>query len=196
MPKKWKAVRIRQELAEEIKKEVEKSPHQTLPEFVSEAIRLRLQTLTKERVSQYLERDRYSRTPQQQAQLLYAPKHIWAQKTPQGSVRIGITEYFQGQRKEVVNIRTNETGERVSRNEPFGVVETWWFTHDLYSPLEGNIVSVNKKIIDDPFKLNEDPYQWIVEVQPGHGEADSWMNGLLGFQEYKKLVAKLEGRLN
>ena len=192
---KWKSLRVRQELVEEIKKEVERSKHQSLSEFISEAIQLRLQTLTKERVSEYLERDKYSRIPQLQAQLFYTPKHIWAQATPQGTVRIGVTDYFKDQVKDIVNIQTNKTDDNVSKEEPFGVVETWWFTHDLYSPLDGKIVSVNKTISDDPFTLNADPHQWIVEIQP-LSTVDSWMNGLLGFEEYKKVVTNLEGRLH
>ncbi len=190
MARKWKAVKVQQELVEEVKKEVEKSQQQSLSEFVSEAIQLRLQTLAKERVSEYLERDRFSRIPQLQIQLFYTPKHIWAQPTPEGNVRIGITDHFQGQLKEVVNIRTNGAGEKVSKDEPFGVAETWWFTHDLYSPLNGRIVAVNKAVVDDPFTLNADPLQWIVEVQPEHTEAHSWTYGLLSLGEYKKLVSK------
>jgi len=56
MPK-MKVVRLQQELLEEIKKEVEKSQYPSLSEFVSEAIRLRLQTLTKQRIQEYIERD-------------------------------------------------------------------------------------------------------------------------------------------
>jgi len=190
MPK-WKAVRIRQELVDEVKKEVDKGQYQSLSQFVSEAIQLRIQKLTKERISEYLERDRYSRIPQLYAQVFYTPKHIWAQATSERNVKIGITDYFQGQLKEIVNIQTEKTGGKVSRDEPFGVVETWWFTYDLYSPLNGDIVSVNKAVTDDPFLLNVDPYQWIVEVQPKYTEVDSWTNGLLSLGEYKKLVAKL-----
>ncbi|MDH5779783.1 MAG: hypothetical protein OEZ29_04225 [Candidatus Bathyarchaeota archaeon] len=188
---KMRAVRIRQELLEEAKKEVEKGEYQSLSEFVSEAIRLRMQKLTKERVTEYLERDKYSRLVQLQSQFLYTPKHIWAQTTPQGNVRIGITDYFQGQLKEIVNIRTDKSGEEVSRDEPFGMVETWWFTYDLYSPLGGKIVSINKEVADDPFRLNADPYQWIVEVQPAHTEVESWTNGLLRLGEYKKITKTL-----
>ena len=186
---KMKTVRIRQELLEEAKREVEKGQHQSLSEFVSEAIQLRMQKLTKERIAEYLERDRRSRIFQLQTQLLCTPKHIWAQATPQGTVRIGMTNYFEAQLKEIVNIRTDEAGAKVSKHEPFGVVETWWFTHDLYPPLNGKIVSVNKAVMDDPFALKADPYQWIVEVEPTGSETDSWMNGLLRFEEYEKAIS-------
>ena len=187
---RWKTVRVRQELLEEIKKEVEKNQYQSLSEFVSEAIRKRMQTLAKERIPEYLERDRYSRIPQLQEQKFYTPKHIWAQATPRGTVRIGITDHFQGQLKEIVNIQTDKSAEKVTKDEPFGVIETWWFTYDLYPPLNGEIVSVNKTVMEQPFTLNADPYQWIVEVEPTHMEVNSWMNGLLSLGEYKKPVTK------
>jgi len=155
-----------------------------------------MQKLAKERIPKYLERDRKSRLLYRRHPLFYTPKHICAHATPQRNVKIGITDYFQGQLKEIVNIQTDKAGEKVSKEEPFGVVETWWFTYDLYSPLNGKIVSVNKAVIDDPFILNVDPYQWIVEVEPTHTEVNSWMNGLLSLGEYKKLVTKLEGRLH
>lgn len=185
---KSKAVRIRQELLEEAKKEVEKGHYQSLSQFVSESIRTRLQTLAKERVSEYLERDRHSRIPQLQAQLFYTPKHTWAQATSQGNVRIGITDHYIAQLKEIVNIQTEEVGEKVSKDETFGVVETWWFTYDLHSPINGKIVSVNKAVIEDPFILNVDPYQWIVEVRPSHTEVNSWTNNLLSLGEYQRIA--------
>jgi len=191
MPKR-KAVRVQQELLDEIKKEVAKSEYRSLSEFVSDAIRLRLQTLAKERVQEYLVRDRKSRYPELQSRLFYTPRHIHVQPTLQGNARIGITDYFQSQLKEIVNIQTYNVGDKVSRDEPFGVVETWWFTYDLYSPLNGKIVSINKEVIEDPFVLNVEPSQWILEVQPEYSEADSWMNGLLDLEDYEKLVTRLE----
>ncbi len=192
MPK-WKTVRVRQELVEEAKKEVEKSQFKSLSEFVSDAIRLRMQKLTKERIPEYLERDRYSRIP---LQLFYTPKHIWAQATLQKNVKIGITDYFLDHAKEIVNIQTNNIGEPVFKDEPFGVLETWWFTYDLYSPLNGKIVAINKTVVNDPFTLNGDPYQWVLEVQPEHTEVDSLIAGLLNLQEYKNQIMKLEGRIH
>jgi len=192
--KKYKTVRIRQELAEEIKKEVERGQYQSLTEFVSRAIQLRMQTLAKERIPEYLERDRYSRIPQLKVRLLYTPRHIWAQETSQGTVRLGVTDYFQSQAKEIVNIKTDKAREKVSKDKPFGVVETWWFVYDLYPPLNGKIIAVNNKIMDDPFILNADPYQWIVEVEPAYTEGSSWTNGLLSVRGYQELVTKLEGQ--
>jgi glycine cleavage system H protein len=192
---KWKAVRVRQELVEEVEKEVEKSDYKGLSQFVSDAIQHRLQTLAKQRVSEYLERDKIIEPLQFKAQLLYTPKHIWAQTTPQGNVELGITDYFQTQLKEIVNIRTDMIGEKVYRDKPFGVAESWWFTFDLYSPLNGKIISINQEIIENPFMLNATPSLWIVKVQPEDEAVSSWMNDLLSLQKYQKLVAEPRAQL-
>ena len=194
MPK-MKVVRLRQELVEEIEKEVEKSQYPSLSEFVSEAIRLRLQTLTKQRIQEYIERDEQSRIIQVQGQLLYTPKHIWVKMTPQGNVKLGISNYFESHLKGIVYVGNFEEGDNVYKDKPFGTVETMggWplVIHDLYSPIDGKIVKGNKAVIDDPYILNGDPYQWIVEIQPSGPEFNRELNKLVSFEEYKKLVTKL-----
>lgn len=187
---KWKAVKVKQELVDQVRKQIAKTEHKGLSDFVSEAIQLKLQTLAKQRVTEYLERDRAARTPQMQAQLLYSPKHTWARTTLEGTVEIGITDYFRDQLKEIVNVRTGVVGETISRGEPFGVAESWWFTYDLHSPLGGYIVSVNEEVVDDPFILNADTSTWILKVRPEPQGLASWMDGLLDSQQYKDLVAK------
>jgi len=184
---KWKAVRIKQELADEVKKEVEKNEYKGLSEFVSEAIQSRLQELARQRVTEYLERDREARVTPLQSQLLYTPRHMWAQITPYGYVEIGVTEYFQKQMKEIVNIRTDGVGKDVSKDKPFGVAESWWFTYDLYSPLDGKIVAVNERVIEDSFSLNAEPSTWIVRVQPL--DTKIWVTGMLSPQKYRAQVA-------
>ena len=187
---KWKAVKVKQELVDQVRKQIEKTEHRGLSEFVSEAIQLRLQTMAKQRVTEYLERDRAARAPQMQAQLLYSPRHTWAKMSPEGTVEVGITDYFRGQLKEIVNIRTEVVGETISKDEPFGVAESWWFTYDLHAPLGGLIVSINEEVVNDPFILNADTSTWILKIQPESRGMSSWMAGLLDSQQYKELVAK------
>jgi glycine cleavage system H protein len=184
---KWKAVRIKQELIDKVKEEVEKNQYKGLSEFISEAIHNRLQELAKQRVTEYLERDRDVLVPPLQPHLLYTPRHMWAQITPDGYIEIGVTEYFQKQLKEIVNIRTDEVGKDVSKDAPFGVAESWWFTYDLYSPLDGKIIAVNEKVIEDSFSLNAEPSTWIVRVQPL--DTKTWTNDMLSLQKYRELVA-------
>jgi glycine cleavage system H protein len=185
---KWKAVRVKQELMEQVKREVERSEYRGLSDFVSDAIKQRLQTLTKQRVTHYLERDQIARSPQLQGQVLFTPHHVWAKMTPEGTVEVGISNYFQDQLKEIVNIRTETIGEAVSKDQTFGAAESWWFTYDLYSPINGVIVAVNDEVIENPFILNVDPSVWVVKIQPTPAETQSWMKTLLDATTYQKLV--------
>ncbi len=187
---KMKVVRLRQELVEEIEKEVKKSEYPSLSEFVSEAIQLRLQTLTKQRIQEYIERDEQSRIVQVQGQLLYTPEHMWVKLTTQGTVRLGVSDFFETQLQGIVYVGNFEEGDDVSKDKPFGTVETiggWPLViHDLYSPIDGKIVKVNKAIIDDPYILNGDSYQWIVEIQPKGPEFNRELDKLMSFKEYQK----------
>jgi glycine cleavage system H protein len=185
---KWKAVRVKQELVEQVKEEVKKNKYSGLSEFVSEAIQQRLQTLTKQRVTEYLERDQIVRNQLLQDQIFYTSKHIWARNTQKGEIEVGITSYFQDKLKEIVNVQTEALGQKVTKNKPFGMVESWWFTYDLYSPVNGEVVSINKKILDDPFLLNADPDLWIIKIQPEPTDTNSWTTNLLNPQEYEKAV--------
>ena len=47
---KWTAVKVKQELVDQVEKKVAESKHKGLSEFVSEAIQLRLQTLAEKRI--------------------------------------------------------------------------------------------------------------------------------------------------
>ncbi len=187
---KMKVVRLRQELVEEIEKEVEKSQYPGLSEFVSEAIRLRLQTLTKQRIHEYIERDEQSRIVHVQGQLLYTPKHMWVKMTTRGTARLGISDYFEKQLQGIVYVGNFEEGDTVSKDKPFGTVETvggWPLViHDLYSPIDGKIVKVNKAVLDDPYVLNGDPLQWIIEIQPSSPESNRELDKLMSFKEYQK----------
>jgi glycine cleavage system H protein len=188
----WKNVKVRQELLEQVEKELQKTEQlPSLSEFVSEAIQLRLEAITKERVSEYLEREKQNTTVIIQGQRYFTPKHIWASLTPQGNVRLGVSEYFPSQLTAIVYVETGKIGEIVTKDMPFGVVETvggWPFViHDIYSPIEGEIIKVNKEVIDDPYVLNGDSYQWIVEIQPSNPEHKKELEELLSFEEYKKL---------
>jgi glycine cleavage system H protein len=187
--KKWKAVRVRQELVEKVAEEVQKSGYDSLSDFVSDAIRNRLQTLAKQRISKYLERDKTIRTPLIQNEV-YTPRHVWARETSGGNIAVGITEHFQNRLKDIVNIRTDGVGKQVVKDEPFGVLESWWFTYDLYSPLSGKIVGINTEVMENPFILNADPSLWVVEIHPESTESSSWINETLQLEEYKELIRK------
>ncbi|MEM2281502.1 MAG: glycine cleavage system protein GcvH [Candidatus Bathyarchaeia archaeon] len=191
----WKTVSIRQELIREIEKIIRTGRYRSISEFVSEAIRLRLEELIRAEGIPAAKREELLAIPEQ---LLYTPKHTWAQITPEGNIRVGISDYAQRHLKGIANIMTEPVGKEVAKMEPFGVVETWMFMFDLYAPVSGKIVKVNEKLRDKPYLVNEEPYGegWIVEIKPKNSlTLEEELKSLLSSREYNKWVSKLEGRL-
>ncbi len=191
----WKTVSIRQELIKEIEKVLRTGRYRSISEFVSEAIRLRLEELMRAEGIPAAKREELLAIPEQ---LLYTPKHTWARITPEGNIRVGVSDYAQRHLKGIASIMTEPVGKEVAKMEPFGVIETWMFMFDLYSPISGKIVKFNEKLKDKPYLINEDPYGegWIVEIKPKNSlTLEEELKGLLSSREYNKWVSKLEGRL-
>jgi len=160
----WRTIRVREGLMEAAKKTLEKNRYQSLSEFVSEAIRLRLDELQQSHEKIAEKKIKY---PVIYERLLYTPKHMWAIITPEGNVTVGLSEYAQRRLKGIAGIQTHPVGYRVKKGEPLGVVETWMFMFDLYSPVSGKIIEINKDLQDEPFIINKDPYEivWIAEIK-------------------------------
>ncbi|MEM1607188.1 MAG: glycine cleavage system protein GcvH [Candidatus Bathyarchaeia archaeon] len=195
MPK-WKTVSIREELIEEVEKAVKTGKYRSISEFVSEAIRLRLEEIMRAKGVPAEKRREVLATVKEQ--LLYTPKHTWAQITPEGNIRVGLSDYAARHLKGIAHVMTEPVGKEVNKMEPVGVVETWMFMFDIYAPVSGKIVKVNEDLKNEPHLINEDPYGkgWILEIKPKNSVVlEEELNDLLGAREYNKWVSKLEGRL-
>jgi len=191
----WKTVSLRTELIREIEEAIKTGRYRSISEFVSEAIRLRLEELIRTQGIPTEKRRELLLTPEL---LLYTAKHTWAQVTPEGNIRVGVSDYAQKHLKGIAHVMTEQVGKETTKMEPFGVAETWMFMFDLYAPVSGKIVKVNEKLRDEPNIINEDPYGegWIVEIKPKNSLVlEQELKSLLGSREYNKLVDKLEGKL-
>jgi glycine cleavage system H protein len=191
----WKTISIRQELIKEIEEAVRTGRYRSISEFVSEAIRLRLEEMMR---TQGITVEKHIGPPAAPAQLLYTPKHTWAQITPEGNIRIGVSDYAQRHLKGIARIQADSVGKEVSKMEPIGVAETWMFMFDLYAPVSGKLIKVNESLKNDPALVNEDPYGkgWIAEIKPKNSLVlEQELKELFGAREYNKWIEKLEGRL-
>jgi glycine cleavage system H protein len=192
----WKTVSIRQKLIKEIGKAIETGRYRSISEFVSEAIRLRLEELMRIEGIPAVERKKYLAPPEQ---LLYTPKHTWAQITHEGNIRVGLSDYAQRHLEGIAYVYTESMGKEIKKMEPFGVAETWMFMFDLYAPVSGKMVKFNENLRNEPHLINEDPYNegWIVEIKPKNSlTLEQELKDMLGLRQYNKLVSKLEGRLH
>ena len=190
MPR-WRSVRVKQELVTAAKRTLEENHYRSLSEFVSEAIRLRLDELKRSHEEIAEKQVEY---PVIQERLLYTPEHVWAMVTPEGSIRVGLSEYAQRHLKGIAGIQTDPIGCEVKKEEPFGVVETWMFMFDLYSPVSGKIIKINKDLQDEPFIINKDPYEiaWVAEIKPNNLiTLEEELRDLMRLHQYKVWVSKL-----
>jgi glycine cleavage system H protein len=100
--------------------------------------------------------------------LLYTPEHEYIAPTSDPAiVRVGITDYAQGELGDVVFIRLPKKGDRVTAHESFGEIEAVKAVSELYSPVTGEVTDINDALDSDSGVVNRDPYGngWMVELR-------------------------------
>ena len=100
-------------------------------------------------------------------ELLYTKTHEWVKKISPKVVVMGITDYAQQQLRDIVFVELPQTGKELKLGAPCAVVESVKAAYDIYSPLSGKVVEINKKIQEKPQLVNEDPYGegWFLQIE-------------------------------
>ena len=118
----------------------------------------------------------------------YTKDHEWA-KTADDGVTVGITAYAVDQLGDItlVNIDVSE-GEAVLVGKPFGTIESVKTLSDLYAPVSGKVVRINRELETRPEIVNEDCYGagWMVVLAPDN---PAEQGHLLSAEAYRKLLA-------
>lgn len=119
-------------------------------------------------------------------ELRYHKEHDWA-RVDGDTATVGVTWYAQDALGEIVHFEPPEAGSSVARDESYGEVESVKAVSDLVSPVSGEVVEVNAAIVDEPEKINEDPYGdgWLIKVQLSDS---SELDGLMDAASYRKLL--------
>ncbi|MFY9577849.1 MAG: glycine cleavage system protein GcvH [Gaiellaceae bacterium] len=122
------------------------------------------------------------------ADLRYHREHDWARIEGDEAV-LGITWFAQDALGELVHYEAPEDGSTVTRDEPYGEVESVKAVSDVIAPLSGEVVAVNQKVVDEPETVNEDPYGegWLIRIRLGD---PSEVDALLDAEAYKQVVAE------
>ena len=100
-------------------------------------------------------------------ELRYSKEHEWA-KTEGKRVRVGITKFAADRLSDVVYVELPAVGADIAFMQPFGVVESVKAVSDLYAPVSGKVVEINKALVEKPEVINMDPYgeAWMILVEP------------------------------
>jgi glycine cleavage system H protein len=118
--------------------------------------------------------------------LRYHPEHDWA-RVEGDLATLGITWYAQEQLGEIVHYEPPDEGSTLAKDESYGEVESVKAVSDVVSPLSGEVVEVNAKVVEEPETVNDDPYGegWLVRVRLTEAaEVDE----LLDAAAYRKLL--------
>jgi glycine cleavage system H protein len=120
--------------------------------------------------------------------LLYHREHDWA-RIEDGEAVQGITWYAQDSLGELVHYEPPEAGATIAKDASYGEVESVKAVSDVISPLSGEVLEVNQKVVDAPETVNLDPYGegWLVRIRlADSAEAEA----LLDAEAYRQHVAE------
>ena len=117
--------------------------------------------------------------------LSYTKDHEWILIEDNGNVKVGITDYAQYSLSDVVFVELPEIGDAFSKNDSMAVAESVKAASDIYAPISGKIVSINKKLEESPELVNESPYDfgWMVIMEP-----QGKISGLLDAKSYRESI--------
>jgi len=120
--------------------------------------------------------------------LKYSKEHEWV-ATEDTVATVGITDHAQDQLGEIVYIELPSVGDKISKDDPFGVVESVKAVSDFYAPVTGTVIEINEDLPESPETVNEDPYGdgWLIKVKITDM---SDLEDLMDADEYAELLAR------
>ena len=115
--------------------------------------------------------------------LHYTIEHEWV-RLKNNQATIGITDFAQGQLGDVVFVELPVEGTELAKESTFGVVESVKTVSDIYAPVTGKVVAVNKNLESQPELVNSDPYGqgWMIEIEFSNSSPEQ---SLLSADQYR-----------
>jgi glycine cleavage system H protein len=120
------------------------------------------------------------------ADLKYAKSHEWV-RVSGDTATVGITDHAQHELTDIVFVELPEVGKKVKAGDPCAVVESVKTASDIYSPVSGEVVEVNKAVVDNPALANSEPHGagWFFKIKLSN---PSELNALLSPEQYKAQI--------
>lgn len=94
--------------------------------------------------------------------LFYTESHEWVRREGENA-RVGITDHAQAELTDVVYVELPKVGAQAEARGQIAVVESVKAASDIYAPIKGTVVEVNKALEANPALINTDPFGegWI-----------------------------------
>jgi glycine cleavage system H protein len=118
---------------------------------------------------------------------LFTKEHEWV-KLAQNKALVGITHYAQSSLGDVVYVELPSVGQKIEQGKAIGVVESVKAVSDIYAPISGIVKKVNQEVLNQPEKINLDPYNegWLLEI-----EVEDQPQALLEAKDYEELLLEV-----
>ena len=116
---------------------------------------------------------------------LYTKDHEWL--LVQGDkATVGITDFAQHELGDVVYVDLPEIGDTFEANEPFGSVESVKAVSEIFCPVGGEVIEVNKKLEESPELVNQSPHQnaWMIKIRVTNQDELSELLSASEYEEY------------
>ena len=101
--------------------------------------------------------------------------HVWCLPESDLLIRIGIDPLGLASLGDLAYLSLNPNGSKVSLGKPMGMLEASKMTGELIAPVGGKIMERNQDVLNDPFKVNSDPYGagWLAILESEKWNEDS-----------------------
>jgi glycine cleavage system H protein len=119
----------------------------------------------------------------------YTKEHEWV-RLDGDIATVGITDHAQEQLGDIVFVELPQVGKSVEQGAEAAVVESVKAASEVYAPLSGEVIDVNKALEGEPGKINADPLGegWFMKLKV---KDRSQFDALMNEAAYNDFVATL-----
>ena len=116
----------------------------------------------------------------------YSQTHEWV-KIDGDSAVVGISDYAQDALGDIVFVELPVVGMKLNAGDTFGVVESVKAASDVFTPISGEVESVNDKLTEAPETVNRDALGngWMIKLRPSN---PSDVDNLMDAATYKSKI--------
>ena len=122
--------------------------------------------------------------------LYYSQEHNWVRLTGNRGT-VGITDFAQQEMGEILYTELPDEGSQIEQGDIFGTLESSKTIAELFSPVSGEVISINKDLEEEPSLVNDDPYGkgWLMVLEL---DDPSELQELFSAVEYEDFLEKQE----
>jgi glycine cleavage system H protein len=101
---------------------------------------------------------------------------------------VGITDYAQDQLGDIVYLEKTKKGKKIKQGEALTTIESVKAVSDVKTPVTGEVIEVNEKVIEDASIINKEPYGegWIAKINIDNKDELKNLMDDKEYSEYRK----------